>query len=287
MKTGRGKISILFVPEDEGESRSFRLSRTLFKAMTIAGIILGIIIASAGVSYYFLVKKVVTFDKLAAENKRLISENQRIYKLSQDLEQLKSMDKRLRRALGAKVEPSGKADTMVFETPEIVFDQAESVTGHYETIFKSPLEGMISRGYQAEIFPGSSHRGMDITAAEGSIVYAAADGWALFSGWHPRWGMFLIIQHLGDYSTFYGHLSVVLVETGERVTAGSPIALSGNTGRSTAPHLHFEIRFRGVSLDPRDFLAGVEAASYTQMESDTSASAEEFEADDMENIKEE
>ena len=67
----------------------------------------------------------------------------------------------------------------------------------------------------------------------------------------PEYGFFVLLDHAGDYQSMYGHLSRILVTAGETVVSGEVIGLSGNTGRSTAPHLHFEIRQKGVSLDPR------------------------------------
>jgi len=220
---------------------------------------------------------------MAAENRRLIDENRRIYQLSQDLEQLKSMDRRIRHALGAPVEAGGKADTVIYEVLERGSERTESIFSQYEIVFISPLEGLVTRGYQEDIFPRQSHRGIDLAVPEGTIVNAAADGWVLFSGWHPRYGKFLILQHWGDYSTFYGHLSAVLVEVGEAVKLGSPAAVSGNSGRSTAPHLHFEIRHRGVSLDPQNFIQSLSGMQYNITEKD-SVSEEQFEADNLESM---
>ena len=69
-------------------------------------------------------------------------------------------------------------------------------------------------------------------------------------GEDPAYGQFVLIQHPGGYQTMYGHLSRVLVQRNDMVRAGQVVALSGNSGRSTAPHLHFEIRLQGRSLDP-------------------------------------
>jgi murein DD-endopeptidase MepM/ murein hydrolase activator NlpD len=70
------------------------------------------------------------------------------------------------------------------------------------------------------------------------------------AGQDPEYGFFVLLDHADEYQTMYGHLSRILVTQGSTVASGEVIGLSGNTGRSTAPHLHFEIRQRGSSLDP-------------------------------------
>ena len=70
------------------------------------------------------------------------------------------------------------------------------------------------------------------------------------AGSDPEYGSFVLLQHPDSYQTMYGHLSRILADSGTTVQAGEAIGLSGNSGRSTAPHLHFEIRRQGVSLDP-------------------------------------
>jgi murein DD-endopeptidase MepM/ murein hydrolase activator NlpD len=118
-----------------------------------------------------------------------------------------------------------------------------------------PVRGYITRKFSsAGPFRYSSHRGLDIAAREGTPVLAAADGIVLFSGWTFPYGRMLLIAHPSDYSTFYGHNQSLLVAAGERVIQGQPIGLLGNSGRSTAPHLHYEIWKDDHSVDPLSML---------------------------------
>jgi murein DD-endopeptidase MepM/ murein hydrolase activator NlpD len=71
------------------------------------------------------------------------------------------------------------------------------------------------------------------------------------AGEDPEYGLFVLLEHPDEYQTMYGHLSRILVTATATVAPGEVIGLSGNSGRSTAPHLHFEIRQRGLSLDPQ------------------------------------
>jgi lipoprotein NlpD len=102
---------------------------------------------------------------------------------------------------------------------------------------------------------GRPHEGIDMAAPIGTPVYAAAAGTVLYSGDRVRgYGNMVVLKHSGGLVTVYAHNSVVLVKTGEAVAMGQEIARVGDTGRSTAPHLHFEVRRRDVPVDPIPFL---------------------------------
>ena len=94
------------------------------------------------------------------------------------------------------------------------------------------------------------HTGIDLRASTGTKVYAANDGTVTTSGYSSAWGNYIIINHGGGYTTLYAHLSRRNVSKGKKVKQGDVIGLSGNTGYSTGPHLHFEINKNGSSYDP-------------------------------------
>ena len=104
----------------------------------------------------------------------------------------------------------------------------------------------------------SHHRGLDIAAAEGSEIKAAATGKVTFSGWKSGYGNIVIIEHAGGYETRYAHNADNLVREGETVTAGQVVAKVGSTGRSTGPHLHFELRKDGLPRNPEEVLSRVD-----------------------------
>jgi murein DD-endopeptidase MepM/ murein hydrolase activator NlpD len=98
------------------------------------------------------------------------------------------------------------------------------------------------------------HEGVDFIADTGTPVIAAAGGVVQFAGFHPQYGNMIDIDHGNDLVTRYAHLSKVLIKEGDLLQRGRRIADSGNTGRSTGPHLHFEVRFRGAPQNPSKFL---------------------------------
>ena len=105
-----------------------------------------------------------------------------------------------------------------------------------------------------------NHNGIDIAVKVGDTICSAFDGRVRFSkATETGYGTLVIIRHDNGIETYHGHLSKRLVEAGDRVVAGQPIALGGNSGRSTGPHLHFECRYMGQSFDPErliDFRTG-------------------------------
>jgi murein DD-endopeptidase MepM/ murein hydrolase activator NlpD len=122
-----------------------------------------------------------------------------------------------------------------------------------------PAEGRVSSGFGLRIDPFTGerrgHAGIDIAAPSGSLVRAVAAGTVVQSGWAGGYGRLVAIDHGGGTVTRYGHNRVNLVGVGERVEAGQPIALVGDSGRATGAHLHFELLRGGRPVDPAAALA--------------------------------
>jgi lipoprotein NlpD len=115
-----------------------------------------------------------------------------------------------------------------------------------------PVQGVLYRGYGVK--QGQRHDGIDISAPEGTIVRAAAPGEVIYTGTQSGYGVIVILRHPDSLITLYAHNSAVLVKDGERVAAGAPIAKVGQSGRTTGPHLHFEVREGTRPRDPIPFL---------------------------------
>ena len=98
------------------------------------------------------------------------------------------------------------------------------------------------------------HKGVDIAAPMGTDVYCAAQGKVIFAGQKSGYGNCVIIEHGNGLATFYGHLSKILVDANQQVKIGDVIAKVGSTGRSTGPHLHYEVRKNNTPINPKLFL---------------------------------
>lgn len=125
---------------------------------------------------------------------------------------------------------------------------------------RSPIKGAhfssSSFGWRADPFTGMNtfHEGIDFAAQTGESILAAGGGVVVYADRHPQYGNMVEIDHGNDLVTRYAHASRLIAKVGDVVLQGSKIAEVGSTGRSTGPHLHFEVRHRGVAQNPARFL---------------------------------
>jgi murein DD-endopeptidase MepM/ murein hydrolase activator NlpD len=121
-----------------------------------------------------------------------------------------------------------------------------------------PAHGWVTSGFGTRVDPftgeRSMHEGLDIASQEGTKVHAPADGSVVYAGLHGGYGNVVVIDHGFGVNTRYGHLSEIYVKVGQKVHRGQIIGAIGNTGRSTGPHLHYEVRVNGIPVDPRKFI---------------------------------
>ncbi len=128
--------------------------------------------------------------------------------------------------------------------PDSVHDTLIMLTSA-ERIFTLPVYGKLFRGFTY------SHKGLDIKLNKGDTVKAAFDGVVRYAKYNRGgFGNLIIIRHYNGLETYYGHLSKINVKVNEVVKSGEHIALGGSTGRSRGPHLHFEVRYKDLPLDP-------------------------------------
>ncbi|MDR2233659.1 MAG: M23 family metallopeptidase [Tannerella sp.] len=122
-----------------------------------------------------------------------------------------------------------------------------------ETVFfYKPVKGVISSAYDLE----NNHLGVDIVAGERESVLATSDGIVIYTGFDEDYGNVITLQHKNGFVSIYKHNEELLKHIGDQVIAGESIALLGNTGKlSTGPHLHFELWYKGVSVNPKEYIA--------------------------------
>ena len=137
---------------------------------------------------------------------------------------------------------------MTEPVPEII----ERGTQTPPTYIKPLSGGRFSSGFKWRW--GRQHKGIDWATPVGTSIFASCGGTVTQAGWFSSYGNCVTIRHPDGNQTRYAHLSRVLVSVGESVEQGERIALSGNTGRSTGPHLHFEIIVNGSQVDPLTIL---------------------------------
>jgi len=115
-----------------------------------------------------------------------------------------------------------------------------------------PVNGALTSGFGPRW--GRMHEGLDIAVPTGTPVAAAASGVVLSAGWGGGYGNLVVVDHGGGVATAYAHNSSINVTSGQRVERGTILALAGSTGRSTGPHVHFEVRVNGTATDPIPYL---------------------------------
>lgn len=129
---------------------------------------------------------------------------------------------------------------------------------------RMPLEvARLSSGYGMRDHPviggRRSHKGVDLAAPTGTPVYATADGIVSRADWFSSYGLYVSVEHGAKLQTRFAHLSRLAVASGERVKKGDIIGYVGSTGRSTGPHLHYEVRIDGAAVNPIPYMVESEA----------------------------
>ena len=121
-----------------------------------------------------------------------------------------------------------------------------------------PVRGAVNSDFGSRLSPWTReaefHSGLDISADRGTPVHAPAPGTVLFAGAQNEFGLTVILEHGHDIRSLYGHLSKLQVTQGQKVERGQVVGMTGNTGKSSGPHLHYEIMVKGQSVNPRAYL---------------------------------
>ncbi len=247
-------VTIMFVPDGGQNGREFRVRQWLLKSLVIgfAVLMVGIILFFA--FYGQVLARAAMTDRLEAENERLLRYQYKVKLLEENLVQTREVVSRLVKLAGIDYEfaefPSDSAIFAQLDNQASVIIARSNGTD-FTVPSGLPVQGYVSQEFQIES-PDKFHPGIDIACAEGTVVLSTASGEVLFAGEDEVYGMMLVIKHSDSISTVYGHNSELLVSRGDEVAAGSRIALSGNTGKSTAPHLHYEIRLHDEPINPME-----------------------------------
>ncbi len=231
----------------------------------------------------------VQMGELQARIMRLDAQSERLAKLAGEKKQATPAAKTTQPASGAnaplnKAQAANRGGPLVLNSPYTELDLQAHIAEltarvEFETEYLSELEASLlqqsmlkgvlpnsspiraafnssSYGWRIDPFNGNKafHEGLDFSADAGAPIFAAAGGIVTAAETLPDYGKIVIVSHGSGLETRYAHTSKILVKVGERVKKGQMLAEVGNTGRSTGPHLHYEIRLNGNALDPRKYL---------------------------------
>lgn len=169
--------------------------------------------------------------------------------------------KRLLKEAKIKIKPAdANVDVSKMTRPRIVGEtKGDIVKPKMSVEFQSPVEGRLSSRFGNRFHPIDHkvkfHQGIDIAAPRGTAIKAAAEGTVVFAGWSKGYGNTVVIEHADGRQTRYAHAQKLFVSKGDRIDAGEKIAAVGSTGKSTGPHLHFEIIENNRRINPLKILA--------------------------------
>lgn len=259
--------------------RRIRVHKRTLKLLTFFCIVA---LGAAVYGFYGLTQQAIHL-RIERENERLRAENERQRKqlnnLNQRVEAIEDDARRLAEMSGAtsenkQAEPRGAGGPEVLlgslsgvVALEYKTDYLERELRSYEELLKRrttvpniwPVEGELTDGFggRRNPFGGSTsefHTGQDIATLWGTPVIAAAQGVVIFAGWQNGYGQIVIIDHGNGLTTRYGHLSGIDVEVGQQLARGEQLGRVGSTGRSTGPHLHYEVRINDEPVNPLQYL---------------------------------
>jgi murein DD-endopeptidase MepM/ murein hydrolase activator NlpD len=260
MTNQRPGVTVMIHRDGAVEGWSTRVPLWLVRFGGTAGIAIAVLMVLGAVLYAPIVRTALRVPGLEREIDRLEAQNQQVLELAANLQDAEARYEQVRTMLGGDIVPERAnsreelptAPPLLAHTPGRVtaFEAGASLPKHW------PLDArwMITRGPTLSTDVDEAHSGLDIAVPRGTPIRAAGGGVVARAGVDAEYGRHVLIDHPENYQSLYGHASRVLVADGDTVRAGQVIGLTGSTGRSTAPHLHFEIRQSGRLVDPRSLV---------------------------------
>jgi len=248
-------VTVLVQTDGSLEKKQLHMPKWVWQGIVGSAIVVGGLVILGAAFYLPVARAAAKVPGLERRITRLEAENDKIADLARALDSAETRYGRLRAMIGADIvpDPLVRASGVPIAPALAARTIGTAHRGDGATIPRHwPLDdpGYITRGQIGGPPGAESHPGLDIAVTTGSLVRATAAGTVAEAGEDPEYGNFVLLQHADEYQSMYGHLSRLLVRPGQVVESGEVIGLSGNTGNSSAPHLHFEIRRRGQVVDP-------------------------------------
>lgn len=282
----RKHLTILLIPDDDTEPFSLNLTLRFLKIIAFVAVLLLIHIIMGGIFYWRYAVLNRENQQITKQNVELKQVQEKVYKIVPELAELQKKHEKMLNALGIKprsnpfshlnplesarpFEGFGGLETEEKTEPLVKSPRTESLNflkeekSQYHDFVKNMPTWLPVNGYMSQDFSGltwlsaakyKSHLGIDIVAEVGAPIYAAGDGFVVFSDWTFPMGNLIIIYHGSGFFTYYGHNERNLVLERTFVRKGEVIGWVGSSGQSSGPHLHFEIWRHGVPLDPKEIL---------------------------------
>lgn len=259
MSTGDNHITLMLVFESGRPPVSIKLAR--WKYQLAIGLLAVLVLVSifGTLNFARLSLQANERDFLLQENEELRRLNSKVVVLESNLQAYREMLHQVATLAGVDLTQYGMSavgdSAATLSDTEFNIDAGAPVSGALQPAPTGlPVRGYLSRTFRPlDENPKTRHLGVDIAVKKGTRVTATADGEVAFAGWDDTFGWMVVLKHANNVETMYGHNDTLLVATGAPVSFGQTLALSGNTGVSTAPHVHYEVRIDGKPVDPEKY----------------------------------
>lgn len=241
----------MLVPEGTEPRSGWRMRQWLLKLLvgTLAAILIGIVVFFA--FYGEVLRRAALTEQVTRENEDLKRYYYKVQLLEQNMLQAREIVERMTDLAGIDYEfPEFPSDSSLFAQLGEIKEAAvaRSSTSDWTLPVGLPIEGFVTQMFSLD--SNRYHPGIDIACALGTPVLATGSGVVEEVKFDSIYGHMVILKHNDSVTSVYGHNSEILVQPGQAVRVGGRIALSGNSGKSTAPHLHYEIRINNQPLNP-------------------------------------
>jgi murein DD-endopeptidase MepM/ murein hydrolase activator NlpD len=256
MKKRERYLSIIITPHHKAGQISLEFSYTALRWLAVLGAVLLLLVVFFIVNYGHIYWRAGQYELMRKRQKEMETEFGKLADLKAEISRMKATEGKLNSMLGISSQPETIAvekirdsQSAVPETMAAAPPPAQGTPESRRNVVPAimPAKGWVSAG----ISPG--HPGVDIAAREGDPVWAAADGQVVFAGWDSYFGYKVEIKHSDKYATMYGHNAKLMVKAGDRVKQGQVIGLVGTTGKSSGPHLHYEVKVDGQPANPTNY----------------------------------
>ena len=241
------RVSIIIMQGGGEEPRTFDLSRRRVRMFQVLAVGLGLMIVGMTASWASIARRAARAGDLEHQNDSLLARHGRMDSLAARIAVMEEREAGIRLLFG--ISESQDSALWLGSPGSATGAKGSLAAGNTDTeptAWPLTTRGFVTQSDGAE----GDHPGIDIAVPTGSYVRASGGGEVVDAANDPVYGLFVLIDHGNGIRSRYGHASYLVAERGWRVRQGEVIALSGSTGRSTAPHLHFEILLNGRPIDP-------------------------------------
>ena len=247
-------VTIMLVPDGTEPRTGWRIQQWLLKTIVIG---LGCLLVGILLFFIFygqLLTRAAMTEQVVAENNDLKRYYYKVQLLEQNLYQAREVVTRMGNLAGIDIDfPELPDDSTLFSKLPHTGEAVVARPGALDWSLPAglPIQGFVTQKFNITT-QDSYHPGVDIACAVGTPVLATGSGVVEYVAFDSTYGNMVILRHNDSVTTVYGHNDRVLVKVGEQVRVGGRLAESGNSGKSTAPHLHYEVRINDEPIDPLD-----------------------------------